>query len=415
MSSIVGAITGSGGGGFTASRANLIKPVTDQQLTDQYGNVQTGLTQQQNFLQAVQAQNGLQNQSNTFNQLQGVANGTGPNPAQAQLAQATGANTANQAALMAGQRGSGANAGLIARQASMQGAQNQQNSIGQAATLQANQSLGALNQMSGLATNQANQQAGATNAYTNAALTGQQNLLGAAGAYNNAQVGMASNMNNVNGSMQGQIAGMQGNVLGNLMGAGGSGLMTMMGGPAGAAVPTGSTPFGPNMMKAEGGEIEHDVTPMPENQISGPQSSVGQHFMAEQDSLMPQVQQTAPAAKSSGGSDIMGAVTQALPMIAMMAAKGGRVPVLLSPGEKKLSPQAVEQVKKGANPMAVGKEVPGKPKVGGAKNSYANDTVPDSAEAGSIILPRSVTQSKDPAKEASKFVAAILKRQALKR
>jgi hypothetical protein len=78
------------------------------------------------------------------------------------LSQATGANTANQAALMAGQRGSGANAGLMARQAAQQGAANQQNSAGQAATMQANQSLNALNSMGSLATSQANQQANAT-------------------------------------------------------------------------------------------------------------------------------------------------------------------------------------------------------------------------------------------------------------
>src|ERR1700679_261280 len=76
--------------------------------------------------QALQGQNGLGNQSQVYGQLQGVANGTGPNPAQAQLAQATGANTANQAALMAGQRGSAANVGLLARQAAQQGAANQQ-------------------------------------------------------------------------------------------------------------------------------------------------------------------------------------------------------------------------------------------------------------------------------------------------
>ncbi len=83
----------------------------------------------------------------TADMLQGIANGTGPNPAQAMLNQQTGANVAQQAALMAGQRGAGANVGLMARQAAQQGAGIQQQAVGQGATMQANQSLGAIGQM----------------------------------------------------------------------------------------------------------------------------------------------------------------------------------------------------------------------------------------------------------------------------
>ncbi len=65
--------------------------------------------------------------------------------------------------------------------------------------------------------------------------------------------------------------------------------------------------------------------------------------------------------------------------------------------------------------MAKGKEVPGKAKVGGAKDSYANDNVKDAAEPGSIIIPRSVTQSKDPHKAAADFVAAVLARKGMRK
>jgi hypothetical protein len=58
--------------------------------------------------------------------------------------------------------------------------------------------------------------------------------------------------------------------------------------------------------------------------------------------------------------------------------------------------------------MEAGEKIPGKPKVGGAKNSYANDTVPKSLDVGGIVLPRSVTQAKDPHAAAHKFVSAIL-------
>ena len=171
MGSVVSALTGTAGGsgpaagvGFQAQAADLQTPTTDKQADRAYNEVQGQLQYQQDFSQAVAAQNGLGNQSQVYNQLQGVVNGTGPNPAQAQLANATGANTANQAALMASQRGASQNAGLIARQAAMQGAANQQNSAGQAAALQANQSLNAMSGAGQMATNQANQQANATNA-----------------------------------------------------------------------------------------------------------------------------------------------------------------------------------------------------------------------------------------------------------
>lgn len=104
------------------------------------GGGNQGIANQQTAAQGIQSAAG---------QLQGVANGTGPNPAQAMLNQQTGQNVANQAALMAGQRGAGANAGLIARQAAQQGAATQQQAVGQGATMQAQQQLGALGQLTG--------------------------------------------------------------------------------------------------------------------------------------------------------------------------------------------------------------------------------------------------------------------------
>lgn len=99
----------------------------------------------QNLGSALQSQQALANQQQgTAAQYQGIANGTGPNPAQAALNQSTGQNVANQAALMAGQRGASANVGLLARQAAQQGAATQQQAVGQGATLQAQQQLGAL-------------------------------------------------------------------------------------------------------------------------------------------------------------------------------------------------------------------------------------------------------------------------------
>lgn len=222
---------------FQAAGAPVVDPVNGKQIDAAYDQTQTGLKQQQDFLAALQAQNGISNQSSVFgqqqglaDQLQGVANGTGPNPAMAQLAQQTGANIASQSALMAGQRGTSANAGLLARQAAMNGGNIQQQAVGQGATMQANQSLGAMQALQGqqanmanLSTNQVGQQATASNAYTQNALAQQQNLLGAQGQFNNSLVGSTSSMNSANG----QIAGQQLAAKGQMIGGAGSALTAL--------------------------------------------------------------------------------------------------------------------------------------------------------------------------------------------
>lgn len=208
-----------GGNNFNAQQsANLQNPYSAQ-------DVQNQLAQYQQFANALGAQNGIGNQSNVFNQLQGVANGQGPNPAQAMLQQATGQNVANQAALMAGQRGTSANPGLLARQAAQQGGALQQNAIGQGASLQANQSLNALNQLGGIAGQQVQQQGGAMG-----------NLLGTVG-----QGLQAQNANKV--ALTGQQAGLatqqgaqQGGLFGGALNALGQGIsMLSEGGMAGAS------------------------------------------------------------------------------------------------------------------------------------------------------------------------------------
>lgn len=113
----------------------------------------TALNQQQGLNAALTGAgvNGINTQQGAISglqglagQYQGIANGTGPNPAQAMLNQQTGQNVAQQAALMAGQRGASQNVGLIARQAGQQGANIQQQAVGQGASMQAQQSLAAL-------------------------------------------------------------------------------------------------------------------------------------------------------------------------------------------------------------------------------------------------------------------------------
>ena len=92
----------------------------------------------QDFTPAIGTANSNYGQANTglntlAQALQQQMNGGGPNLAGAQLAQATGQNIAQQAALQAGQRGGAQNVGLMARNIGQQGANIQQQAVGQAA------------------------------------------------------------------------------------------------------------------------------------------------------------------------------------------------------------------------------------------------------------------------------------------
>lgn len=379
MGSIVGALTGSSGKGMAREpeRAGILNPITQEQAADQYKNVQDSIAQQQAFAQALQGQNGIQNQSNVFNQLQQQALGQGPNPAQQLLANQTGNNAAEQAALMAGQRGSSANSGLIARQAAQQGANLQQQAAGQGAALQAQQSANALGQMGNMAGQQVAQQGNALQGYNNAIQGGMGNIAN----QNQAAIASTDSINRANSAVDAQTANQQGNMMGNMMGAIGKGAESLWGGISdlwgGAAEGIGgfagagaaemlpavggmAETYGPYLVAAKGGQVPQ------------PMSHVGQHFHK--------------------------------------MAKGGTVPALVSPGEVYLKPEQVQQVAKGANPMQIGEKIPGKPKVSGARDSYQNDFVKRDLKEGGIILPRSVTKSDNPHKHADAFVSAILAR-----
>lgn len=478
---MLGTSGGAGGTGFAGPQgAPIDTPTTVDQANTAYTGSQAALTQQNQFANALLGQNGIQNQNQVYNQLQGVANGTGPNPAQAMLAQSTGQNTANTAALMAGNRGSNANAGLIARQAAQQGAQNQQAAAGQAATMQANQSLGAIGQMGTMAGQQvANTQnaIGANNQF-NQGEQGQ--ILGGIAAQNNAKVGMQSNINDANaGLAKTTMAGQQSlqggimNGLGSMLAEGGqvrkmyyagtpdqpvsvdynnqdpvnygTGATDMSQvGPQAAPAPqvgmvpnaaaihaqmqtqpqqstqgTPSSSFGKFMQGLGNSYSSKDKnSSQPQNSITQGASSLAQGIGRMFSSSAPKTSDTTLNKSQMNDLDL-GVNPGAAPAQQQttsdndmqsggnMAAKGGKVPALVSPGEKYLSPKAVKAVAKGADPMKAGETIPGTPKVGGAKNSYANDTVPKTLEEGGVVIPRSVTKSKQPSEAARRFVHAI--------
>lgn len=423
---------GDSGMGFQAKKSPLVDDyVNTGQINTALDRSNGALGQQQDFITALQAQNGLANQSNVFSQqqalagqIQDIANGNGPNPALAQLNQATGQNIAAQNALMAGQRGAGANVGLLARQSAQQGAGIQQAAVGQSAVLQAQQQLAgiqALQQQQGMLSNTASNQvsnlSGATNAYTGATQNQLGTLYNAVAQQNNAQNANIQSQNSANAAINSVTAKSQSDLFGGILGG------------AGAA------------LAAHGGEIRRGydgggnvvaptAPPAPISQAgsrSGPQSKVGQYlkaggFMSSQPGTDPAYQgysqfgqalgsgvknlfssqpvstdpmqqgdqsygdmvsamdQAGGASTSSGGGTALGDMVAAMPM----EAKGGMIGSQLKAGGK----------------------VPGKAKISG--DSLKNDNVPALLSAGEIVLPRSVTQSSDPVGQAAKFVAAIL-------
>lgn len=242
--------------------------------------------QQQNLLAQLQGQGGVANQSSVFNQQQQLANalaqrayGTGgPSVAQTQLAQATGNNVASQAALIAGARGANANAGLASRQAAMQGANVQQNAVGQAATLAAQEQIAAQNALMG-------QQSAMGNLATNQ-IAQQQQLLGTSGSQNLQNQGQLFNQVSQQNAQNQANTQWGGGILGGVLNAAGPALMTYATGGLGslfssAAAPAAAT-LGAGGVKGisqvaspggffDGGEI-------PKAQPAGPRSKFGQHL-----------------------------------------------------------------------------------------------------------------------------------------
>jgi hypothetical protein len=91
----------------------------------------------------------------------------------------------------------------------------------------------------------------------------------------------------------------------------------------------------------------------------------------------------------------------------MNAAKGGKVPAMVSPGEQYSPPKEVKKVvKEGKNPLKLGERIPGIPKYPG--NDYRNDIVPKTLEEGGVVIPNKIMQSKDAGIKAKKFVEEVL-------
>ena len=392
MDMLKGLFSGSQGVSWEPERA-----ASAEQAQQQYQQAQEELARQRGFTTMLGAQvpGALESQRLVQEQLRQQMMGQGPSVAQRQLAQTTGQNVAQQAALLAGQRGASANVGLAGRQIGQLGTQAQQQAAGQAATLRAQEQLAAQSGLAGLAGQQLGQMAGAQQLGIQGALQSQQNILNAVAQANAAKAGVAQ-----------QTAAGQGRIVG--------GIFEGLSGLGGQAAAGG----------ARGGVVGEDFA----NYASGGQIGSDDYWSRlAQGDVMPSY--SSPGVDSSAMSSVGKAIGQKVRSFVMpqqrgamgtesadykSLAMGGQVPAMVSPGERYLPPTEVEKVKEGKKPAyKAGEMIPGQAKVKG--DSLKNDTVPATLEEGGIVIPRSVMQSKNPEESARKFVAAVMAKQKMKR
>lgn len=370
---------------FQAKPADLNQPVNANQLGQAYNQMQTGLGAQQSFVNALQGANGIAPgiQADLARSLAAQARGEGPNPAAAQLARTTQDNASRQAALMASQRGASQNAGAIARMAAQQGSQAQQDAIGQAAVLKANQQLAAQQALGQMTNQMIGQQQAALGQYGQLSAEQQRQLLAAMGQYNSTQAQQQAAANQINSQMALERSRSQNQGLGGLLNAAGAaipflGLPSSVANVAGAVIngfggnaatqaTQAPTPTNFDASAASG----HGASPFDINLAAG---HGAQGYAAggqvEPDYSLPPIR-----FNPSGGRTILGNYAQGLT-------------------------------------MSSGGYVPGRAAFGG--DDYANDTVPAMLSPGEIVIPRSIVQGKDAGDKSKKFVEAILsKRQRL--
>ncbi len=406
-----GAAGGFGGTGLPAPvGADILKATTVDDVRGAQQGATDSLAGQQGLLAALQKQGGLQAQNQALAGLQGtagmyqnIASGQGPNPAQAMLNQATGQNVANQAALMASQRGAGANVGLMARQAAQQGAATQQQAVGQGATMQAQQQINALSglagvqgQQAGVANTMAGQQINQANAIAQSNLANQQAMQGSIAGLNQANVANQGNVLGANTSLQNSYISSQqkglsktADSMGGMSNAGGASMAAAHGGEVGLA--------GGGNVYSESNPYVSSAPPV----VNGPQSSFGQFMSAPPEPDEPshvanysknwagkeQTQQT-----GSGGSNAWAGEDTGAGDGTMMSANGGLAQSGGHVNAKAISQRAVK-----------------------SGDSYANDKIPAKLSEGEIVLPRSVTMSGDPINDSARFVSQVLAKRKVKK
>jgi hypothetical protein len=321
------------------------------------GKLSENVDQQRKFVEALNAQTpeAIAAQRQLLGQVQAQASGQGPSVAQEALSRGLGQSAAQIQSALAGQRGSAANVGLAARNIANVGAQQQQDLASQAAMLRAQETLAARQQLQGL--------------------TGQQ--LGQVQAGLSGQAQAATGLESIKQKAEADRAQRQGNILGQVLGAAGT-VLNPLGTVIGGALGKATTGLFSGAQGPKGSNIS-DYTSLADGGMVSQPSGYFQH------------------------------IKQGLQM-----AHGGKVPAMVSPGERYLPPSEVEKVAEGKKSAhKAGEKIQGKAKVSG--DSLKNDTVSKTLTEGGIVIPRSVMQSKNPADSAQKFVSAVLAKQKMKR
>ena len=317
--------------------------------------------------------------------LQAQSQGQGPNPVQQQFQQNTNQQISQQAGAIGSQKG--ISPALAQKLASESGSQMMNNQAGQAATLQAQQQLGAQQQQAGVYGQIGNEQLGLSG--QNAQIAGQN-----AAANQNATSGIMQGLGTaamiammskggqvqkfdsgggVNGYQQLQAPG-NGNLAQAILNSAGAGPMAAGGG-------------GPNGLGSTLSAVAK--TGIQNSQDNSALDSMVGEFDSED---------TAAAAGVGGGGGA--GVSQ------MLMAKGGMMPEHLHHVARIYHPNF--QAKNTEQLKATGGPVPGKAKVKG--DSPKNDTVKTMLSPGEVVIPRSIMQSEDPVKNAAAFVADQLRK-----
>ena len=352
-------------------------------------------------------------QSDLAKMLLAQAQGQGPNIANLQLQQATNQNNQQAAGAIASQKGM--NPALAQRIISQQQALNNQNAAGQSGVLRAQQQLAA---QQGLGNVYA-QQAGEANSNFGTITNAQQ-------AANSANAQIAQNNANQNAGIAGGIIGGGSQILSSILAKGGT-----VGDPKHMeilTIPTGSKVH--PMYFDDGGTVE-------QIHLEDPSAEVVNEANAKEDAnpTMPEDSGGAPSTANAGGGyktnainsslsqgqDVMGAISSAAGsgggksggggagLLALLY-NGGKVPAMVSPGERYIPPHMVEAVTKGHKKASdVAPKIPGKAKVKG--DSEKNDTVPANLETGGVVIPRTKA---DNDRDAQEFMMALKKEKAKK-
>lgn len=405
MASNLTGIGSDNGMNYRADGTSIIMPVSADQLATSQDVAQNSVNQLRNYTNTLGASlpGYLSNQDSLYsqqqglaNQLQGVASGTGPNPALAQLNNTTSQNIASQNAMMAGQRGSGSNVGMIARQAGQLGANLQQQAVGQGAALAAQQQIAGMtalgsqqNNMAALNNSQLSNYTNSLNSYATNAQAQQAQTIGALNNYNAQRVNMQGNINSSNAGVSSQMANIQGNSISNLGGAAGAAMLALA---HGGMVPRGY---------ADGGEVA--------TTSEGPRSFYAKLLANNTQAAPLNPNNTAPL--SVGGGPTAQASANMGDQFTKLFKQWGAPSAL--PAEAGLGGMGAGDLVGGAAFASKGAFIQGSAPVKG--DSVANDTVPAMLSPKEIVIPRSITMGKNPGEAAKRFVEAQLKKNGMKK